>query len=306
MDKSHKNMKIAFLLNLLFSIIELLGGFFTNSISIISDSVHDLGDAISIGIAAILEKKSHKEPDKKYTFGYLRYSLLGALLTSVILLVGSIVVIYNAIPRLINPTIVNYNGMLILAIIGIIINGFATLKTSHSHNLNEKSVSLHMLEDVLGWAVVLVGSFIIKLTGWYIIDPILSLLMTIFILLHIYKNIIEIFNIFLEKIPENIDLDNLKEELGKIENVEDIHHIHIWTMDNLHNYVTLHARINSNVQNKDMEEVKNRIRAELKKYDLEHSTIEIEYEKCENEECRLEEKNNKWGEKNDKFNRSNN
>lgn len=290
MDKSHKNMKIAFLLNLLFSIIELLGGFFTNSISIISDSVHDLGDAISIGIAAILEKKSHKEPDKKYTFGYLRYSLLGALLTSVILLVGSIVVIYNAIPRLINPTIVNYNGMLILAIIGIIINGFATLKTSHSHNLNEKSVSLHMLEDVLGWAVVLVGSFIIKLTGWYIIDPILSLLMTIFILLHIYKNIIEIFNIFLEKIPENIDLDNLKEELGKIENVEDIHHIHIWTMDNLHNYVTLHARINSNVQNKDMEEVKNRIRAELKKYDLEHSTIEIEYEKCENEECRLEEK----------------
>lgn len=293
MDKSHKNMKIAFLLNLLFSIIELLGGFFTNSISIISDSVHDLGDAISIGIAAILEKKSHKEPDKKYTFGYLRYSLLGALLTSVILLVGSIVVIYNAIPRLINPTIVNYNGMLILAIIGIIINGFATLKTSHSHNLNEKSVSLHMLEDVLGWAVVLVGSFIIKLTGWYIIDPILSLLMTIFILLHIYKNIIEIFNIFLEKIPENIDLDNLKEELGKIENVEDIHHIHIWTMDNLHNYVTLHARINSNVQNKDMEEVKNRIRAELKKYDLEHSTIEIEYEKCENEECRLEEKNNK-------------
>lgn len=290
MDKSHKNMKIAFLLNLLFSIIELLGGFFTNSISIISDSVHDLGDAISIGIAAILEKKSHKEPDKKYTFGYLRYSLLGALLTSVILLVGSIVVIYNAIPRLINPTIVNYNGMLILAIIGIIINGFATLKTSHSHNLNEKSVSLHMLEDVLGWAVVLVGSFIIKLTGWYIIDPILSLLMTIFILLHIYKNIIEIFNIFLEKIPENIDLDNLKEELGKIENVEDIHHIHIWTMDNLHNYITLHARINSNVQNKDMEEVKDRIRAELKKYDLEHSTIEIEYEKCENEECRLEEK----------------
>lgn len=291
MDKSHKNMKIAFLLNLLFSIIELLGGFFTNSISIISDSVHDLGDAISIGIAAILEKKSHKEPDKKYTFGYLRYSLLGALLTSVILLVGSIVVIYNAIPRLINPTIVNYNGMLILAIIGIIINGFATLKTSHSHNLNEKSVSLHMLEDVLGWAVVLVGSFIIKLTGWYIIDPILSLLMTIFILLHIYKNIIEIFNIFLEKIPENIDLDNLKEELGKIENVEDIHHIHIWTMDNSHNYVTLHARINKDVENKDMEEVKNRIRAELKKYDLEHSTIEIEYEKCENEECRLEEKN---------------
>lgn len=293
MDKSHKNMKIAFLLNLLFSIIELLGGFFTNSISIISDSVHDLGDAISIGIAAILEKKSHKEPDKKYTFGYLRYSLLGALFTSVILLIGSIIVIYNAIPRLINPTIVNYNGMLILAIIGIIINGFATLKTSHSHNLNEKSVSLHMLEDVLGWAVVLVGSFIIKLTGWYIIDPILSLLMTIFILLHIYKNIIEIFNIFLEKIPENIDLDNLKEELSKIENVEDIHHIHIWTMDNLHNYITLHARINSNVQNKDMEKVKNRIRNELKKYDLEHSTIEIEYEKCENEKCRLEEKNNK-------------
>ena len=207
MDKSHKNMLIAFLLNLLFSIIELIGGFFTNSISIISDSIHDLGDAISIGIATILEKKSMKEPDKKYTFGYLRYSLLGALFTSVILLIGSIIIIYNIIPRLINPIQVNYNGMIILAIIGLGINGIAALKTSNSYNLNEKSVSLHMFEDVLGWAAVLVGSFIIKLTGWYIIDPILSILITFYILIHVYKNIKEIFNIFLEKMPESIDID---------------------------------------------------------------------------------------------------
>lgn len=287
MDKSHKNMLIAFLLNLLFSIIELIGGFFTNSISIISDSIHDLGDAISIGIATILEKKSMKEPDKKYTFGYLRYSLLGALFTSVILLIGSIIIIYNIIPRLINPIQVNYNGMIILAIIGLGINGIAALKTSNSYNLNEKSVSLHMFEDVLGWAAVLVGSFIIKLTGWYIIDPILSILITFYILIHVYKNIKEIFNIFLEKMPESIDIDELKKELNKIENVEDIHHIHIWTMDNMHNYITLHAKINKDVSNEIMEDTKGKIRETLKRYNLEHSTIEIEYEKCKNEKCEV-------------------
>ena len=287
MDKSHKNMLMAFLLNLLFSIIELIGGFFTNSISIISDSIHDLGDAASIGIATILEKKSMKEPDKKYTFGYLRYSLLGALFTSIILLIGSIIIIYNVIPRLINPIQVNYDGMIILAIVGLVINGIAALKTSHSHNLNEKSVSLHMFEDVLGWAAVLVGSFIIKLTGWYIIDPILSILITFYILTHVYKNIKEIFNIFLEKMPESIDIDELKKELNKIENVEDIHHIHIWTMDNMHNYITLHAKINKDVGNEIMEDTKNKIRETLKHYNLEHSTIEIEYEKCKNEKCEV-------------------
>jgi len=287
MEKSEKNIKFAFVLNLLFSIIELIGGFFTNSISIISDSIHDFGDAISIGVAMLLERKSQKKPDDKYTYGYLRYSLLGAFFTSVILLVGSIFVIYNLIPRLINPTEVNYDGMIILAILGVIINGIATKKTAHSHNLNEKSISLHMLEDVLGWLAVLIGSIVIKLTGWYIIDPILSVLITAYILVHVYKNIKEIFKIFLERMPDDIKLDNLKEELSNIELVENIHHIHIWTMDNMHNYITLHARISSNSEPNELECVKCKIRDVLNKYNLKHSTIEIEYNKCNDEECEI-------------------
>ncbi len=132
-ENSSKNIKIAFFLNLCFSIFELIGGIFTNSISIISDSVHDFGDCISIGISYFFEKKSKRKPDNKYTYGYLRYSLMGALITSFVLLLGSTLVLYNAIPRLFNPEDVNYNGMLIFALFGVAINGYAAYKTSKGH-----------------------------------------------------------------------------------------------------------------------------------------------------------------------------
>ena len=282
--KSEKNIFIAFLLNLLFAIIELVGGFVTNSISIISDSVHDFGDALSIGMAYFLEKKSNKKPDKNYTYGYLRYSMLSALLTSTILLVGAVFVIVGAIPRLINPVEVNHDGMLILAILGVVINLIAAAKTSHSHNLNEKAINLHLIEDVLGWVAVLAGSIVIKFTGLYIIDPILSIGITIYILYHVYKNIKEVFNVLLEKAPSDVDLEKLKEELNNIEKVKDVHHIHIWTMDNIHHYITLHAMVEKEV---DLEQVKHEIRETLEKYNLTHSTIEIEYNKCEHGECEI-------------------
>ena len=282
--KSEKNIFIAFLLNLLFAIIELVGGFVTNSISIISDSVHDFGDALSIGMAYFLEKKSNKKPDKNYTYGYLRYSMLSALLTSTILIVGAVFVIAGTIPRLINPVEVNHDGMLILAIIGVVINLIAAAKTSHSHNLNEKAINLHLIEDVLGWVAVLAGSVIIKFTGIYIIDPILSIGITVYILYNVYRNIKEVFNVLLEKVPSDVDLEKLKEELNSIHDVKDVHHIHIWTMDNIHHYITLHAMVEKDT---DIEEVKHEIRETLEKYNLTHSTIEIEYTKCEHGECEI-------------------
>ena len=284
--KSEKNIFIAFILNLLFAIIELVGGFFTNSISIISDSVHDFGDALSIGMAYFLEKKSSKQPDKRYTYGYLRYSLLSALLTSVILLVGGIFVLVGAIPRLINPTPVNHTGMIILGIIGVCVNLFAAARTSHSHNLNEKAINLHLIEDVLGWVAVLAGSVVIKFTGLYIIDPILSICITAYILYHVYRNIKEVFGVLLEKAPTDVDVDKLKEELNSLDEVKDVHHMHIWTMDNIHHYITLHAVVEKKV---DLEHVKHEIREVLEKHNLTHSTIEIEYNKCENGECEIKE-----------------
>lgn len=282
--KSEKNILIAFLLNFSFAIFEFIGGMFTNSIAIISDSVHDIGDAISIGISYFLEKKSKKEPDNMYTYGYSRYSVLGATLTTVILLLGSFLVIYNSIKRLINPVEINYNGMIILALFGVIINLLAAYFTSKGHSLNQKSVNLHMLEDVLGWIVVLVGAVIMRFTDISILDPIMSIGVSIFILIHALKNFKSILDLFLEKIPNGIKIDEIKHHLLEIKNIKDIHHIHIWSIDGYNNYATMHVVVNDKNIN-----VKKEIREELEEHGISHVTIEIEDidEDCSDTKCNI-------------------
>lgn len=290
-QKSQKNIKTAFFLNLFFSIIELVGGIFTNSVSIISDSVHDFGDASSIAIAWWLEKKSEKKPDEKYTYGYARYSVLGALITSVILLVGSVIMLYNAIPRLLNPQYIKYNGMIILGIFGLIINGLGALTTSKSEKINEKAINLHLLEDVLGWIAVLVVSIVMKIFNIPILDPILSICITIFVLYNVFKNLKTIFEIFLEKAPTKTNFEEFKQELIKENNeIIDIHHIHIWTMDGNNTYVTMHILIKDGLKTEDIIALKEKIKDEARHYEISHTTIEIEYEKekCKNEECQVE------------------
>ena len=284
-NRSVNNIFIAFILNLFFSIFELIGGLVTNSVSIISDSVHDFGDAISILISLILERKSKKKPDKDYTVGYLRYSILGALFTSVILLVGSIIVIISAVKRIINPVEVNYNGMFFLAIIGVIVNLIATKVTSHGNNINEKTVSLHMFEDVLGWVCVLIGSLIIKFTDLHIIDPILSFGVALFILINVFKKLRNIFDILLEKKPKNINIDKVKKQLLEIKMVKDIHHIHVWTIDGITNYIMLHVFVEKDILCKDLENIKKDINKKLLECGINHSTIEFETKKCNNDEC---------------------
>ncbi|MBE6904292.1 MAG: cation transporter [Ruminococcaceae bacterium] len=295
MKKSTKNMLFAFLLNFSFSLIELIGGILTNSISIISDSVHDFGDSLSIGTSLFLEKKSEKKPDEKYTYGYLRYSLVGALLNSVILIVGAVFVVYNSINRIISPCPVSYDGMLVLAVLGVIINGFAALKTSHSHSINEKTLSLHMLEDVLGWLAVLVGSVVIKFTKWYFIDPVLSLCITVFILINAFKSLKTVFNVLLEKAPENIDISEIKSNLLKIKGVADIHHIHLWTLDGNNNYMTLHAVIDKETTADEYEQIKKNIRCLLEQHSIVHSTLELEYVKCDSSHCHIEKSHSHHG-----------
>lgn len=287
-DHAYENIRIAFLLNLLFSVIELIGGLLSNSISILSDSLHDFGDSISIGVSYFLEKKSHKSPNNNYTYGYLRYSLLGALITSIILLTGSVIVIYNSIPRLINPVEVNYDAMIIFSIFGVLINGYAAYRTSHAEKHNEKAINLHMLEDVFGWIAVLIGSVCIKLFNLTIIDPILSILIALYILYHVYKYIKEIFDIFMEKTPKEINIEKIKNELyEKFTEVDNIHHIHIWTLDGVNNYMTTHIQLKNELSKADIIKLKNSIKNELTKYNINHTTIEIDYhdEKCTHEKC---------------------
>ena len=265
MKKTEKNILIAFILNLAFSIFEFLGGLFTNSVAILSDSLHDIGDAASIGISYFLEKKSKQKPNEKYTYGYLRYSILGAFITTTILAVGSTIVIIESIKRIINPVEVNYSGMIIFAIVGVIVNLIASIVTKEGDSLNQKSVNLHMFEDVLGWIVVLIGSILMKYTKITILDPIMSIGVALFIFISSIRN------------------------LKEIEEIEDIHHIHVWSMDNINNYATLHIVTNS----KNLKELKHRIRKEMSEHNINHVTIEIEDDKeiCDSESCKFKERN---------------
>ena len=284
--KTEKNILIAFILNLSFSIFEIIGGFFTGSVAIISDAVHDLGDATSIGISYFLEKKSKKQPDNTYTYGYVRFSVMGSVITTVILLVGSVIVIYNAIKRIINPVPINYNGMIIFAIVGALVNFVAAYFTKDGDSLNQKAVNLHMLEDVLGWIVVLVGAIIMRFTDIRIIDPLMSMGVAIFIFANALKNLKEVLDLFLEKIPNNISIEEIKHHIKEIDGVIDAHHIHIWSIDGFHNYATMHI-----VANENSHEIKDKIREELKEHGIGHATLEIESptDHCHEEHCHIEE-----------------
>lgn len=286
--KSDKRILLAFILNLAFSIFEFIGGALTNSVAIISDSVHDLGDSLSLGISYFLERKSKKKTDEKYTYGYIRYSVLGSVITTTILVTGSIFVIYNAFNRLFHPVDINYDGMVLFAFFGVIVNFLAVYFTRRGNSLNQKSVNFHMLEDVLGWIIVLIGAIIIKFTGITWIDSLLSIIVAIYIFIHAIKNLKSILNIFLEKTPDNIDILKIKNDLLKNTDISDVHHIHIWSMDGYRNYATMHI-----VTNNDNFKVKKQIREKLKEYKICHVTMEIEElnEKCESKCCNIEEHN---------------
>ena len=282
--RTEKNIFIAFVLNITFSIFEFFGGLFTNSVAILSDSVHDLGDAISIGISYFMERKSKKRADNKYTYGYVRYSVLGGVITTTILLVGSVLVIIGAIKRLINPVEVNYQGMIIFAVIGVVLNFIAAYVTKDGDSINQKSVNLHMLEDVLGWIVVLIGAIIMNFTDITIIDSIMSIGVSLFILYHSLINLKKVLDLFLEKTPNDIDIDTLKKHLLEIKDVDDIHHIHVWSIDGFSNYATMHIVSKA----KDISKVKKEIREELKEHNICHAILETEDEVCDDKECHVE------------------
>ena len=282
--KTEKNILIAFLLNISFSIFEIFGGIITGSVAIISDSIHDMGDAMSIGISYFLEKKSKKKANNKYTYGYIRYSVLGGVITTTILLVGSILVIIGSIKRLFNPVEVNYDGMIIFAVIGVILNFIAAYVTKEGDSINQKSVNLHMLEDVLGWIIVLIGAIVMHFTDIKIIDSLMSVGVSLFILINSLKNLKKVLDLFLEKTPKDIDIEKLKQHLLEIKDVDDIHHIHVWSIDGYKNYATMHIVTKS----KNIKELKSKIRKELEEHNICHSILETEEEACSDLECNVE------------------
>ena len=282
--KTKRNIFIAFILNLLFSIFELIGGFITGSVAIASDAIHDFGDATSIGISYFLEKISDKKPNDKYTYGYSRFSVLGGLITTLILFFSSLVVIYSAILRIIKPISIDYNGMIVFAVIGLAVNLVATYFTHGGNSINQKAVNLHMLEDAFGWLIVLIGAIVIMFTNIYLIDPILSIAVAVFIIFNAIKNLIEIFDVFLIKTPKGINVYQLIEHIKSIGGVIDVHHIHIWSLDGQINCATLHIVVNE-VDCK----IKQKVKEELKEHGVVHVTVEMENlsENCNEKTCNV-------------------
>ncbi|MEO9570870.1 MAG: cation diffusion facilitator family transporter [Polaribacter sp.] len=287
-QSSSENIKTAFFLNLFFTIVEFIGGIYTNSLAITSDAIHDLGDSISLGMAWYFQNLSNKKPTKTYSYGFKRFSLLGAIINSVILLVGSFFIIIEAIPRILNPEHADAKGMMWFAVLGIIVNGAAVLKLRKGTSINERVVSIHMLEDVLGWAAVLIASIIMQFWDIPILDPILSLLIASFILYNVFKNGRESIRIILQGAPVLISIDQVKAQVIKFNEVKSVHDCHLWTMDGEYNVLTMHLIVDETLSWKQTKLLKTSIRNLLyDKFHLEHITLELEIssEDCEYIDC---------------------
>lgn len=283
--KDGKNLGFAFLLNLSFALIELIGGIYTNSVAVLSDALHDFGDCIALGIAWGLHHLSEKGRDKNFSYGYKRFSILGALISSVILIIGSIIIIYHALHRFYQEEPVYAQGMLAMAILGIAVNSWAAYRLKDAESLNSKAIMLHLLEDVLGWVAVFIGSILIWWKQWYWIDPLLSILIAVYILFRISKNLISIFKILLQAIPESIDLAQIRSEIVNFDTVVDVHDMHLWSLDGNYHILTAHVVLdNKEISLSEINVIKNKIETHLLKHQIEHSTLAFE---TEEDNCKL-------------------
>lgn len=278
------NIRFAFFLNLAFTIIEIVGAFYTNSLAILSDSLHDLGDSFSLGVSWYLERYSRKGEDHRYSYGYRRFSLLGAFLNTLVLIIGSLIILSEAIPRIMNPQPTNAEGMIFLAIIGIAINGIAVLRIRNEQSLNARVVAWHLLEDVLGWIAVLIVSVALLFTDYYILDPLLAVLVTSYVLFSVFRNLRKTIALFLQAVPDDVDIDEIDRGLASIDLVLSTHHTHIWSLDGAHHVLTSHVVLDECATREDISRVKDHIKELAAIWHFEHTTVEIEFQE---EDCSM-------------------
>ena len=276
-DKTSKGILIAFYLNFFFAIVEFFGGYYTNSMAITSDALHDLGDSFFLAMAYVFEKFSKKGPSENYTYGHRRFSIFSGFLNAVILLAGSLVILYFSFQRLASPPDVHPVGMLVFSILGILVNGISVYKLSGGDGVNERMVFLHLMEDLLGWVAVLIVSVV--LLYWYfpILDPILSILMSFYILWHVFKTLKHVFEIFLQKFPSDIDMAKLKEKIEAVTGVDQAHLLQGWTIDGEEHILTLHLGVEEGLEISDLIKIKSQLKDDLVKEFNIRPTIEFEF-----------------------------
>lgn len=283
--ESH-DLRLAFALNLAFTLIEIVGGLYTNSVAILSDALHDFGDSVSLGVAWFLSSYAARGRDRTYSYGYRRFSLLSAAISGLVLVIGSLYILSEAIPRLIAPEHSNAQGMILIAIVGIAVNGAAVLRLRGGATLNVQTVAWHLLEDVLGWAAVLVVGITLSVTDIHILDPILSILITGYVLYNVIRNLRRTLSVFLQSVPEHVDMDAVVQAIEQIDMVLSTHHVHIWSLDGADHVLTAHVIVGEGVGTEDVICIKNAVRDLAGQMNLEYTTIEVEYP---SEDCRVPE-----------------
>ena len=269
-----KNILSAFFINLTFTVISLIGGWLTNSVAIISDSIHDLGCTVSIALAWLFERIAGHKPTSHFTFGYRRFTLLGAFVNAFILLGGSSIVLYESIGRLTHPEAVDAEGMLWFALLAILFKGLAVWRTWKGTSVNQRMVSLHLLGDCLGWVAVLIASAVMLFVEIPLLDPILSVCISLYILYNVVHNLIVAFRIVLEGVTSNIDYNALKAEATALPGIADIEVLRVWSLDNEHHAAEA-VITNTFTTFEDVETLKSSLRTLLAQHGIEQCVIEM-------------------------------
>lgn len=280
------NIRMAFLLNSGFTILEFAGGIMTQSTAILADAVHDLGDSIALAQSWYFEHKATSRPrSSRYSYGYQRFSLLGALISTIVLLCSSLFVLVNAVGKLFDPGKPDAQGMVLLAIVGVAVNGFAMVRLSKDKGLNARVVALHLLEDVLGWVAVLVVAVVLLFVDVPLLDPLLAIVITLYILSGVMNNLKTMVPVFLQAVPDTLNLGDIVAEITDLAGVASVHHAHIWSLDGNSTVFTAHLELDQSLDVAAYMALKDEIGSLIREYGMDHSTIEIEYP---GERCRID------------------
>jgi cobalt-zinc-cadmium efflux system protein len=283
-NKSKRTLWITLILTLFFTLIEIIGGFISNSLALLSDSAHMASDVLALSLSMIALYLAARPPNKKFTFGYLRFEIIASFLNGLSLAVIAIGIFIEGIRRFIHPENIDFQLMIIIASIGLVVNLVLTIVLSRStkeeENLNVKSALWHFIGDLLSSIGVIISAVIIYFTDFYFFDPLISMVIGGIIFTGGAKIIRESYLILMDSVPEKFNLDEIRADINKVEGVEDVHDMHLWAISSDHYSLTAHVFINENIQPLCIILAINEMLE--KKYGIKHTTIQIEHASLHN------------------------
>ena len=271
--KASDNLAFVFLLNLTFNIIVIIGGLATNSMAILADCIHDMSDTFSMAIAWILEHVAQKGATDKFSYGYQRFSILGAVITSTFVIVMAFFILSEAIPRLFSPEGVDAEGMLIIGIIGLVFKTISVWRLHGGETFNEKAIFYHLLGDIFEWVAILILSVI--LIFWQDIsylDPFVSIAIAVWLIFNLGRTLYKSIEVLLQKTPDNFDVEEFKQQILEIDGVNALDDFHIWSLDGIDSVMTVKVDVDFG---KNVENIKKEIYDISNKYHVVDITIEI-------------------------------